>query len=206
MLKFIKQNKAISIVIGLAVLLVIYLYGSPAPDTTTAHRTSTTTKSSAETASVSVEDEDVHFPRYVGTAHDPFIPGVSIDNPTAGGPGSLINGSKWVLTGINSINGVANALIENPAANQSEFLQVGDTWGKLRVVSISDDAVNFVNNLGQVSQMGFPVPVTPAGTNNSTIGSNAPGINQISPLPPLNPVATDGSTTGFRRFNRQPSN
>jgi hypothetical protein len=193
-------------VLGLIILYALYLNLTPNPVTPTAHKTLVINTKSKSAGTDVADDDTVHFQPYLGTDHDPFTPGVSQDNATPGGPGSLIKGAKWVLTGINSINGVKNALVEDTATNQSEFLQPGDTWGNLRVVSISDDAINFVNNLGQVSQMGFPAPATPAGINNSTIGTSTPSLNQINPLPALSPGNTDQSTTGFRRFGRQPSN
>jgi hypothetical protein len=187
MKKFIKQNKLLSAVIVVLALVAISLYASPNNDTAVTKTTSVSTSSdSSQTASNDVENSTTaHFARYTGTSRDPFIPGVALDNPDSGGPGSLVNGSKWQLTGINSINGITSALIEN--ADTSVFLKVGDRWNGLRVASISDDAVNFINSLGQVTQLGFAPPPEPADSGIGGLGTNAPSVSQVSPLPPLSP-------------------
>ena len=187
----------------LCVIVAVVLNLEPDSTTATTHRLGVAERLNT-IQSASVEDDDtIHFPKYKGTARDPFIPAVVFDNPTVGGPGSLVNGSKWELTGINSVNGVVSALIENPETNESVFLQQGDSWHGLRVASISDDSINFVNALGQVTQMGF-ADQAPANSSQTIGAANTPSVNQITPLPPLNP--NDGTQTqpfnAFRRNRR----
>jgi hypothetical protein len=191
MQKFIKQNKGLSWLIGIGIIVVLYLYLGPqdTPTKTVTH-TATTTSKLTKTATIDVsDDESAHFPKYIGASHDPFIPGVAIDNPGTGGAGNLVNGKKWVLTGINSINGVTSAVMENTdtnlasGQNQSVFLQVGDTWDGMRVASITDDSVNLVNLYGKVTQLGFPVPSanpsSPAGNAGAQYGGGSQGFGQF---------------------------
>jgi hypothetical protein len=214
---FMNQNKGITLVIVLALIAAIFLNLPQSSSTTTAPKTLASVPETEQTESDDVEDDTgAHFPRYVGTDHDPFIPAVSQDNPQAGGPGSLMNGGKWTLTGIESIDGITSALVEDSVSNQSVFLQVGDKWGGLRVASISDDSIDFINPLGQVTQLGFPAPVappmtpggapSPAGSGYGFFGSNLPNVGQITPLPPLNPDAGSPATPNFGRFRGQQSN
>ena len=102
-------------------------------------------------------DLKAHFPRYAGGTRDPFAPGVviahALPKPAAAPAGRAQTG--WALTGINSVNGVASALIENSATGESVFLQPGDQWNGLRVVSIKSDRVLFRNALGHEDTLTF---------------------------------------------------
>jgi hypothetical protein len=210
---YIKKNKLLVTVVAVLVVVALYLQLSPTP-TTAAHHTAIVSGTAvASTADDVANDTHVHFPRYVGSSHDPFVPVVALDNPGGGGSGGLINGAKWQLTGINSINGVTSAVVENSGTNQSVFLQVGDTWNGLRVASITDDTVNLENALGQVTQLGFAAPPPPPGegaaatipglSGGALSASNAPGVSQINPLPPLNPDVSSSPAAAFRRRRGQ---
>jgi len=208
MQKFIKQNKLLSLIIGVGIIVVLYLYLTPDSSTVSHPAAIVADDTSDSTATTDVEDDtNVHFPRYVGSNRDPFIPKIAADNPNPNGPGGLVNGKTWQLTGINSINGQTTALLENSQTQQSVFLKVGDGWNGLTVISISDDAVNFVNSLGQVSQLGFAQPDSPSNTaENQVPGSNGPSVNQINPLPPLTPNFGTQSFRSFRQNGGQLSN
>ena len=145
------------------------------------------------------EDLTAHFARYPIGKRNPFLPALLLGKAVAnahtasGGPGG------WTLTGINIINGVPNALIENASANDSVFLKPGDGWKGLRVVSIGSDSIVFVNALGQQTHLSFQVTEKDTEKGPGVGGSPfrlPPGVSPLPPLPvgpgsvrPLPPMA-----------------
>ena len=181
---------------------VIYLLQ---PDTTTSsvHKTYTTAAASTDQVDQDpADDTSVHFGPYIGSSRDPFIPGVSMNSGPSGSSGIGAAG-KWQLTGIDTVNGVTSALVENSSTQESEYLKVGDSWNGLKVVSIGDDVVNFVNAIGLPTQLGFAVPQDPNARLAGGSDANTPSINQITPLPPLSPGAGSQSFAFSRNGSRQ---
>ena len=108
-------------------------------------------------------DRHVRFPLYAATGRDAFLPRVVASRAlttasTAGKPGTFRQGGRgvWVLTGINSINGQVNALLENSASNDTQFVKVGDDWNGQHVVKVTEDMVVLVNGMGQRTELTFP--------------------------------------------------
>jgi len=165
------------------------------PDATTAkHIVKLPHTAKTDANGISEEDLNAHFARYTGGARDPFVAGVVPVNPNSA-PNPLASGGKsgWVLTGVNQVNGVDSALVEN--GTDSVFLKVGDTWNGLHVVSIQQDDVQLVNALGQKTDLTFAAPpddksttgTLPSGTTVTADGNNpaVPDLSSIEPLPAI---------------------
>jgi hypothetical protein len=145
-------------------------------------------------------DASVHFARYAGGKHDPFLPHLPASAKPAAAQVARGEPGKWTLTGISSINGVPNALVES-AAGDSVFLHPGDRWRGLRVLSIGTDAVVLLNALGQQTILAFrplnaSLPEAGAsaagGFHLQPLGSVSPlpvNLGSIRPLPPLPPLS-----------------
>ena len=149
------------------------------------------------------QDLAAHFPRYSQVSkRDPFNPLVGGSNAAANSPfgdaSTTANGS-WALTGINTVNGIPSALVENATTGESLFLEPGDTWKGLRVLDIATDSVTFVNPLGQQTTLGFVAPSVVAASNAKT-SAPLPSLSSISPLPALNGAAP--ADQGFGRRGR----
>lgn len=131
-------------------------------------------------------DLSAHFARYQAGKRNPFLSKLPDVKPPAGA-GSAARG-EWVLTGINIINGVPNALVENSATDDSVFLRPGDRWRGLRVLSIGTDAIAFLNALGQQTHLAFrPLEaVAPApGSREPGGGFRLQGLGTVVPLAPM---------------------
>lgn len=152
-------------------------------------------------------DLKAHFPRYAGGARDPFIPGVVLSRPklVKAGAAPPRGGARigWALTGINSVNGIASALIENSATGESVFLQPGDRWNGLYVVSIKPDRVLFQNALGRQEPLTFASPPDDRKDAPGAVSvPSAPGLPGVSPSlspypvspPPLQPRSASPSS------------
>ena len=152
----------------------------------------------AEASDFTQDDLNAHFARYGGGKRNPFLSGLPPAKP--GGAAGAQPG-QWTLTGINVLNGVPSALVENGTTGESAFLRAGDRWRGLRVASIGPGAVSFVNALGQRTRLAFrdldaPVPtphvtdrggfrLPPLGTANVTLPPLPIRPENIQPLPPL---------------------
>jgi hypothetical protein len=173
-------------VVGILLLVGIYIYATPTPQSKTAkgkHPGQATTILASADNAILPQDLTAHFPRYSGGKRDPFIPLVASAATSAS---SQANQGEWLLTGISSINGVPSALVENSSTGESAFLTDGESWRGLKVKSISSDSVVFENTLGQETHLGFSDSgASQAGT--STAGgapsSSLPSASQIRPLP-----------------------
>ena len=203
MAKLTKEKKITYGLIAAASVVAIWLY-LPQDTPPTAHHT-ILKSSSASDAPVydPAADTNVHFAKYLGSGRDPFVPGVQVTSGLSSASGKLAATGKWQLTGINTIDGTTSALIENSATNQTVFVKVGDSWNGLRVASIGEDTVDFINALGQPSQLGFTPPPDPNIPSNNGLNVYSPSISQITPLPALSPdAAPDPSQTFTRRGRR----
>jgi hypothetical protein len=195
--KLSKQQRIIYGIIAVLVVVCIYLYATPEQTSTSHTQVVVTSTSQDQTTYDPADDTNAHFPRYVGSSRDPFIPGVSLNDGQTSGSGSMVSSGKWALTGINTIDGTTTALIENSGTSESDFVKVGDTWNGLKVVAISDNSVAFVNALGLPTQLGFAAPPTPTDQLNAGLNQNTPSINQIMPLPPLSPGASNRALRAY---------
>jgi hypothetical protein len=185
-------------VIGALACYAIFLYTQPQAPTTARRPVHVSTPTLTANNSLNLTPQDIasHFPRYEPVStRDPFMALVGGPGPSGGlfgANGSASGGTdSWQLTGINTVNGVASALIENETTGESVFLQPGDTWKGLRVIDISQDDVTFVNTLGQDTTLSFTAPKidqTQAPRLPGSSISAVPGLNQITPLPALGQV------------------
>jgi hypothetical protein len=155
----------------------------------TAHKTTSSSQAAGADA-ILPEDLNAHFSAFKSPSRDPFLP--EVFPPNSGGQGDLSGVGKkggWSLTGINEVNGVRSALVEDDSTGDSVFLQPGDHWNGLKVIAITDDGVQLENTIGQETRLTFPVPADDSTTVTTTTATNptsaVPGINQISPLPPM---------------------
>lgn len=183
------------------------------PDAPKATKKLRLTRSSTTNANgISDADLNAHFDRYTGGGRDPFIAGVVPLNPALASAPSLVPTGRagWALTGVNEVNGIQQAVIENSTTSQSEYLTQGQTWNGLKVVSIAPDHVELQNVLGQTTQLTFAAPPDVKGVStlpNGTVTTDAstpanmalPSIADVGPLPPLPTDSTSGRT---RRRNR----
>lgn len=160
-----------------AVAIYAYVLNTTPPAAST-HRTTHFAKKQTSTLANGITPEDLtaHFPRYAVGAKDPFLPAIDLHPGQAPGvPGS--GGGEWSLTGINTINGVTTATVENPASSDSVFLKAGDRWNGLQVRQVNNDNVIFENALGQETRLSFPgndADVTSTTTEMSSKGTPAP--------------------------------
>jgi hypothetical protein len=176
-------SKPVVITFGLSVVIyVVYLVAGPqAPVSTPGHRVATAKTAAVDETGITPEDLKAHFPRVTAGARDPFEPRTT-DTSDASSVGTR---GQWALTGIDSINGVTSALVENGTTGDSAFLRPGDHWHGLTVVSIAPEAVVFENELGQQTKLAFPIMADTA--------ADGRGGN-----PPVNPAPVGGSGSGFQ--------
>lgn len=202
-------------VVGLLAIVFIYLNAQSPPATTTQTRPGykSNTQVATNADGVLPSDYTAHFARYTGGKRDPFIPLIATDQ------GAVAHGHSasgdWELTGISSIDNVPSALVENSSSGESVFLSKGDHWHGLTVVAIGTDSVEFVNALGQRTQLAFPVSQDDAGTGTgvgagTSAGgsSNLPTATQVRPLPqvgslPPMPVSATPATPGTQESAQQ---
>lgn len=163
------------------------------PDAPAPHRKVRAVRRASAGAEGAVTQADLtaHFARYHAGKRNPFLSALPKAGPESA-PGGVPGGGRgeWTLTGINIINGVPNALVENGATGDSVFLKPGDRWRGLRVLSIGTDAVAFLNALGQQTHLAFrPLEaVAPAPGGRGAGGFRLQGLGTVGPLPPLSPL------------------
>lgn len=171
-------------VAAVSVYAVVLLTQPDAPAPT--HKRVIMRHARADADSYLANDLSAHFARYQAGKRNPFLSKLPAAKPPAGA-GSAAHG-EWVLTGINIINGVPNALVENSATGDSVFLRPGDRWRGLRVLSIGTDAIAFLNALGQQTHLTFrPLEaVAPApGSREPGGGFRLQGLGTVVPLAPM---------------------
>ncbi len=169
-------------VAAVAVYAVVLLTQPDAP--APAHKKHPARRARADADAFTAADLSAHFARYLGSKRNPFLSKLPAAKPP---PGAGERG-EWNLTGINIINGVPNALVENSATGDSVFLKPGDRWRGLRVISIGTDAVAFLNALGQQTHLAFrpleAVPPAPGGREPGG-GFHLQGLGTVAPLAPM---------------------
>ena len=205
-----------TVVGSLVVGAVVFLTQPDTPTTTKKLRTNRSASASAD--GISDADLKARFDRYKGGARDPFAAGVVANLPGMGVPGApLLPTGKmgWSLTGINEINGVKSALVENSVTKDSAYLKVGDTWNGLHVVAIQDETVQLQNALGQQTALTFASAPDDKGASTAALASSGPvdpavpSLSAIQPLPPIGAVdpsiaaPTDTGGIGNTRGNRR---
>lgn len=183
--------------VGAVVAAAIVFLTEPDPVKRHTHIRVTPTASAAPDG-FTPEDLNAHFVRYTGKRRDVFAPAVSPPKPAAARLAAkppLITGQRgtWTLTGINTVDGVTTALVENSAADDSVFLRAGDTWHGLHVLRIGGDAVVFQNALGQQTKLAFATTADDTANHAKTVAgaqANAPApyalplpAGQLAPMP-----------------------
>ena len=173
-----------SLVGAVAVYAVVLLTQPDAPART--HKVRVVRTARADADAFTAADLSARFARYQAGKRNPFLSKMPSVKPQAGAASGAGRG-EWSLTGINIINGVPNALVENNATGDSVFLRPGDRWRGLRVLSIGTDAVAFLNALGQQTHLAFrPLEaVSPAPGARGPGGFRLQGLGTVSPLLPL---------------------
>ena len=140
-------------------------------------------------------DMNASFPRYNGKYQDAFKPKIIVKKEVpAPAPTQPMFGAKgvgvWSLTGINSINGVRSALVENNTTQETIFLEVGETWNGFTVQAIEPSAVVLVSVEGKQTRLifnEFAEEPTPAAS---------PGVGVVTATPspqPGNPATPGGA-------------
>ena len=169
--------------VGAAVAYAIVVLTQPdAP--ATKHRVHITSHAKAAADDFTDEDLAAHFGRYSPSTPNPFLPALLLGK--AAGSKVSAGPSGWALTGINILNGVPNALLENGKTNDSVFLKPGDGWQGLRVLSIGDDTIVFINALGQQTHLSFTVTEKDTHTGPNGAGGPfrlPPGVGPLPPMP-----------------------
>ena len=182
---------------ALAALAAYALVLNTQPDTPTARRVVRTTRivQTADPNGVLPEDLSARFSRYAGGKRDPFTPGVVLTRPKTVSASAGHAQTGWALTGISSVNGVASALIENGATGESVFLQPGDRWNGLRVVSIRSDKVLFLNALGRTDTLTFAQPADEK-TGAAGAAPRSPSVGLSLPPYPVTPLQVTPPASG----------
>jgi len=194
---------------ALAAVAAYALFLNTQPDKPTTRRVSHTLLSAraSDPNGILPADLNTHFTHYTGGKRDPFVPGVTVARlrvQKAAEPPTL-SGSRtgWALTGINSVNGVRSALIENSATGDSVFLQPGDRWNGLRVAAIQSSSVLLKDGQGHGDTLTFAAPPddgsgsTDTGTGSKTGKSGGPPSLPPYPVAPL-PIRPLPGTTAQR--------
>ena len=132
---------------AVAILAATWLFLNP-PDNggqkkakRSAAKTVTTTKASLYTQ----EDYKAKFSPVNLTARDAFKPliartdrALQAPEGPSGIPSALAGGvAGWTYTGTVEVDGVVQAVLENPTTGEGEFVKVGDKWKTATVMSIT---------------------------------------------------------------------
>jgi len=169
-----------------AVVVAAILFLTEPDAVTTKKRVKVTKTADAVTDGILPEDLKAHYPRYAGKPRDVFAPVVAPPKPASANtaknnPFTQGKQGSWTLTGINTVDGVTTALVENSTGDDSVFLKPGDTWHGLRVTRISDTAVVFQNALGQETKLAFVTTEDEAVSRSKTAGGAQPNTTASSP-------------------------
>jgi hypothetical protein len=198
---------------------IIYLVAVP-PDSTKSEKS---TKKPIPEAKAPVgftkEDYTVTFPPVNSATRNAFMPVVMRQdrNGTAqAAPNALsAGGGNWIFTGTVELNGVKQALLENPATGEGAFLRLGESWNGYSVVTIRDDQVTVTSPTGQSKTIKLEGEVVPAPNNapsNAPLTLNNPlsgpigGNFGVRALDNPAPAAEAAPTEGRRRRNRNNAN
>ncbi|MCC6445830.1 MAG: hypothetical protein IT210_20545 [Armatimonadetes bacterium] len=174
-----------TLVLGTAAYAVVLLTEPEPPARKSAPRSRQRAVRNAD--GITEADRSARFPRYTGGSRNAFAPVVvpakpsrlaALGNDLPQGIAAPGTDGVWSLTGVNIVNGVHNALIENPATQESQFLRVGDRWNGLRVAAIQEDGMIFLNALGQETRLTFAQPAAepvPGGPGSAVPPGPGPG-------------------------------
>lgn len=112
-------------------------------------------KKVVSTSLITEEDLKAKFDRVNNPAKNAFMPVVKktagLDNASPSGlPIALTGGeSGWTYTGTAAVDGRIQAVVENPGTGQGDFLSVGQTWKKAKVVAVTESSLTLEGSDGQ---------------------------------------------------------
>lgn len=139
-----------------AVAIAIYVLTTPqeAAKRSTAARTPTKKKEVAST--FTPEDYSAKFEPVTVAPKNSFMPvvmktvagGTVSTAPNAIGIDLTGGEAGWAYTGTAEVNGHIQAVVENAATGQGDFLSVGQNWKKAKVVAITDSALTLQGATG----------------------------------------------------------
>ncbi len=185
------SRPAVYTFVGAVAVYAWVILTQPDPPVPT-HKTHAPRPAAPGVDSFAAADASAHFARYQTVKKaglDPFLPHLPA---SAAGPAlhaAHPEQGKWTLTGISSINGVSDALVENSDTGDSVFLKPGDRWRGLRVLSIGTDSVAFLNALGQQTSLTFrPLGVSLPETGAQQLGAQQSAGFHLQPLGTASPL------------------
>jgi hypothetical protein len=139
------------LVIGVGLVGITYLMtssddGTPAKKN---NRSRTASSSRGKASQYTEEDYKAKFPVLNSSVKNSFRPIIARTTMTleapegpTGIPADLAGGEAgWTYTGTVEVNGVTQALLENPTTGAGDFVRVGDTWKKARVMGITQTEI-----------------------------------------------------------------
>jgi hypothetical protein len=146
-----KISKSTQLVIAVGVIAITYfaLYGSEDTAKPRSKKPRATASTSSKPGQFTDEDYKAKFPPLNSQARNAFMPIIArtgstleaAEGPT-GIPADLADGETgWTYTGTVEVNGVLQALLENPTSGAGDFVQIGQVWKKARVVAIAPEAI-----------------------------------------------------------------
>ena len=176
------------------------------------------------------DDYTAHFAMVATNSRDTFNPIVKRNTGSSGKGGAAATSNpalipadfaggepNWSFTGMASIDGSAQALVENSTTKDGEFLKIGENWKTCVVTDITDDALTLTGPGGSSyvvrikADFNDQIPVEQGGTGPMKVGAN-PLAGQIgSPdltISPTDPNATmqdnggNGGNNGGNGANR----
>ncbi len=109
----------------------------------------------ATTGLITEADMKAKFDRVNNSPKNAFMPvvkkSVALVNSSPNAlPAELTGGeSGWAYTGTAAVDGRIQAVVENPSTGQGDFLTVGQTWKKARVVAVTEDSLTLQGSDGQ---------------------------------------------------------
>lgn len=143
-------------------LLAVVVYAATLPKGDDAARkpAKTTKPAVKKSGEIEITEEDLkaHFASYASQPKDAFLPKVIPVSAITDKKNPNAANGKWTLTGVNTVDGVTSAVLENESTHDIQILKKGDTFNGAQVVSIEPLAVNFVTKLNQVSRLTFVEP------------------------------------------------
>lgn len=187
------------------------LYFLTTPDDPPTKHTKKTAKSAAMAQNgITEADLKAHFARFTVASRDAFAPKVIPKKSSAllGNPNAK-NGMQgptgtWALTGINVINGVRTAVMENGSTHDILSLKPGDSWNGLRVASVGEDSIEVINAQNQKSRITFVDPKADA-VGAPVVRADANGANGPAPLRTAPIAPPRGSLTTTSRADSEES-
>ena len=106
------------------------------------------------------------------------IPLKGVDLPTEGTrgvPTSLTGGeANWYVTGVPALNGVREALLENTASGEMQYLRAGDRWKGARVSGVDLTTVTLIGPRGAAIEVPVIQPGETPGGVKVVVAPNAP--------------------------------